>query len=215
MWARYRSSACRPAAVNVYSVRGGAPLERLLALHIPRILELARVGPAGLGLIWGCAGVGLLAGGAIAYATGRRLSFESYKRSIIVCYIVHGGAYVLFSQTRSFGWALFYIALSRAGVGMSSVLNMAQLLRHVPDGFRGRVFATLETTTWSVMMISMALAGVASQTWDPRTIGALAGILSSTTAIFWGWMHFTGRLPEPACKGGDREEIEVHGDSRF
>ena len=29
--------------------------------------------PAGLGIVWGCAGVGLLVGGALAYTLGRRL----------------------------------------------------------------------------------------------------------------------------------------------
>jgi MFS family permease len=130
----------------------------------------------------------------------------------VVCYIVHGGAYVLFSQERNFSIALFFIALSRAAVGVSSVMNMAQLLRHVPDRFRGRVFATMETTTWSVMMISMLLAGVASQYWDPRTIGTIAGVLSSSTAIFWGWADFTGRLPEPAREGVEPDEIEIHGE---
>jgi hypothetical protein len=58
----------------------------------------------------------------------------------------------------------------------------------------------------------MTLAGIASQTWDPRTIGAIAGALSSTTAIFWGWAHATGRLPEPAPEGVEPEEVEVHGE---
>jgi hypothetical protein len=91
-------------------------------------------------------------------------------------------------------------------------MNMSQLLRHVPDSFRGRVFATMESTTWSVMMISMLLAGVASQYWDPRTIGAIAGALSSSTAIFWAWASVTGRLPEPAREGVEPEEIEIHGE---
>jgi len=77
--------------------------------------------------------------------------------------------------------ALFFIALSRAGVGVSSVLNMSQLLRIVPNSYRGRVFSTLESCQWSVMMLSMMSAGIASQYWDPRTIGAVAGALSSTT----------------------------------
>jgi MFS family permease len=102
--------------------------------------------------------------------------------------------------------------LSRVGVGVSSVLNMSQLLRIVPDEFRGRVFATMESITWSVMMISMMLAGVASEYWDPRTIGAVAGALSSTTAIFWGWAHLTGRLPEPVPQGVEPEEYEIHGE---
>jgi MFS family permease len=169
-------------------------------------------GPYGLGLIWGCAGVGLVCGGSLAYSLGRRLSFVRYKRAVVVCFVVHGGSYILFSQVRSFYGALVFIALSRVGMGFSNVLNMSQLLRHVPDKFRGRVFATLESTTWSVMMVSMLMAGVASQYWNPRTIGAIAGALSSTTAIFWGWANATGRLPEPAREGVDPEDIEIHGE---
>jgi len=169
-------------------------------------------GPAGLGEVWGSAGVGLLCGGAIAYTIGRRLSFRNYKRTIVACYIVHGGSYILFSQARRFGWALVFIWLSRGAVGISSVLNMSQLLRIVPNEFRGRVFSTMESCQWSVMMLSMMAAGIASQYWDPRTIGAIAGALSSTTAIFWGWAHWTGRLPEPDRKGIDPKEIEIHGE---
>ena len=126
--------------------------------------------------------------------------------------MVHGGSYILFSQVRQFRWALFFIALSRAGVGVSSVLNMSQLLRIVPNAFRGRVFSTMESIQWSVMMLSMTLAGVASQYYDPRLIGAVAGALSSTTALFWGWAHLTGRLPEPKREGIEPEEVEVHGE---
>ena len=169
-------------------------------------------GPEGLGFIWSAAGIGLLCGAAVAYQLGRRIGFEAYKRTIVICYVVHGGAYIAFSQMRSFGWALVFIGLSRAAVGVSSILNMSQLLRHVSDSFRGRVFSTNETMQWSVMMISMALAGVASQTWNPRTIGTIAGALSSTTAIFWGWAHATGRLPEPPREGVEPEEVEVHGE---
>ena len=169
-------------------------------------------GPAGIGMIWGCAGIGLLIGGAISYKIGPRLSFQNYKRAIVICYICHGASYIIFSQMRNFAWALVFIAISRAAVGVSSTLNMMQLLRNVADGYRGRVFATIESMQWSVMMVSMTLAGIASQHWDPRTIGAIAGALSSTTAIFWGWAHVTGRLPEPAREGVDPEEIEVHGE---
>ncbi len=171
-------------------------------------------GPAGLGIVWGFAGVGLLCGGAIAYTIGRRLSFTAYKRTIAICYVVHGGSYILFSQSPSFHWALLFIALSRAGVGVSSVLNMSQLLRIVPNEFRGRVFSTMESCQWSVMMLSMAAAGVALEYWDARSVGAVAGFLSSTTAIFWGWAHFTGRLPEPVRAGVEPDEVEIHGEAK-
>jgi MFS family permease len=196
------------AMVSIGWASGGGAAQILFTIFGEMVFNR---GPYGLGLIWGCAGVGLVCGGALAYAITNRLSFAQYKRAIVLCYIVHGATYVLFSQS-SFYWSLLFIGISRAGVGVSSVMNMSQLLRHVPDKFRGRVFATMESTTWSVMMVSMLLAGVASQYWNPRTIGTIAGILSSTTAIFWGWADWTGRLPEPALEGVEPAEIEIHGE---
>ncbi|HWQ56714.1 MAG TPA: MFS transporter [Bryobacteraceae bacterium] len=169
-------------------------------------------GPAGIGIIWGCAGIGLLAGGAFGYWWGSRANFNAYKRTIVICYVVHGVSYIVFSQMRNFYWALVFIALSRSAVAVSSVLNMSQLLRHVPDEFRGRIFATMDSMVWSTMIVSMMLAGIASQYWDPRTIGAWSGALSSTTAIFWGWAHWTGRLPDPAMRpSAPEEEVRVNG----
>ncbi|MFB3826270.1 MAG: MFS transporter [Bryobacteraceae bacterium] len=197
------------ALIGVGWATGGGAAQILFSLFGEIVFQR---GPAGIGLIWGSAGIGLLAGGAFAHQWGRRASFAAYKRTISVCYVVHGGAYILFSQMRSFGWALFFIALSRAGVAVSSVLNFSQALRHVSDEYRGRVFATMDTMVWATMMLSMMLAGVASQYYDPRVIGAWSGVLSSTTAVFWGWANLSGKLPEPEVEGVEPEEVEIHGD---
>jgi hypothetical protein len=85
-------------------------------------------------------------------------------------------------------------------------------LRHVSNDFRGRVFSTIETWTWATMMVSMAIAGFLSDHVSPRTIGLWAGVLSSTTAVLWGWGNLSGRLPEPAFAGVEPQEVEVHGD---
>ncbi|HLJ48068.1 MAG TPA: MFS transporter [Bryobacteraceae bacterium] len=169
-------------------------------------------GALGIGYLWGSAGIGLLIGGAFAHRIGDRISFRGYKRAVAVCYIVHGGSYVVFSQMPQFWLAMVFIGLSRAAVAVSSVLNFSQLLRHVADEYRGRVFSLMETMTWAMMMLSMLGAGVASQHYSPRSIGAVAGVLSSTTAIFWAWANWTGRLPEPEKMGIDSREVEVHGD---
>jgi MFS family permease len=197
------------ALVGIGWASGGGAAQILFSLFGELVFNR---GPAGIGYLWAAAGVGLLVGGAFAHWLGKWISFEAYKRTISICYVIHGGSYVIFSQMRNFQMALLFLALSRSAIAVSSVLNMSQLLRHVSDEFRGRVFATMETMQWSTMMLSMAGAGVASQTWSPRSIGVVSGLLSSSTAFFWLWANWTGRLPEPAREGVEPEEIEVHGD---
>jgi hypothetical protein len=142
---------------------------------------------------------------------GKRLDFVQYKRTIAVVYVIHGGAYILFSQMPTLALACVFIALSRAGVAVSSVLNFSQLLRHVEDRFRGRVFATLESLTWSTMMISMMATGVATTAFTPRQIGACAGAVSTMTAVYWTWANWTHRLPEPPLQPvSQAEEEELH-----
>lgn len=165
-------------------------------------------GPAGIGILWGSAGAGLIVGGIAAHKLGPKLSFASYKRVIPLCYLVHGGAYVLFSQAPTFAIALGWIALSRAAVAISSVLNWSLLLRNVADDYRGRVFATNESLVWSTMMLSMLAAGIASQTMDPRTIGAASGVLSSCTALYWLWADRAGLLKEPVAQHVPTDEDE-------
>ena len=90
--------------------------------------------------------------------------------------------------------------------------NSSQLLRHVAHDYRGRVFSTIETWTWMTMMVSMSVAGWASDHASPRVIGAVAALFSTSTAFWWGWANFAGKLPEPALDGVDPAEIEVHGE---
>ena len=168
------------ALLGVGWASGGGAAQILFSLFGELVFDR---GPAGIGILWGAAGFGLIVGGLVAHRVGPRLSFTSYKRTIALCYLVHGGAYVLFSQAARFEVALGWIALSRAAVAVSSVLNWSLLLRHVDDAYRGRVFATNESLVWSTMMLSMlgGRAGV-SQSVDPRTIGVVSGLLSSCTA---------------------------------
>lgn len=209
---RYMRSVPLVLAIALLAVgwaTGGGAAQILFTLFGEIVFN---AGAAGIGVIWGCAGVGLLIGGAIAHALGKRLSFENYKKMVFVNYLLHGGAYVLFSQMPRLELALIFITLSRAAIAINSVLNYSYLLRTVSNQYRGRVFATMETFTWAMMMISMMGAGIASTHYSPRTIGAVAGVLSSTTAVFWGWANWSGRLPVPEFAGVDTKSLEVHGD---
>jgi MFS family permease len=187
---------------------GGGAAQVLFTLFSELVFKR---GAQGLGQLWGCAGIGLLVGGFVGNLLGKRIKFETYKKTVFFCYLLHGAAYVVFSQMPSWGWALFFMGLSRAAVAVSSILNWSNLLRHVDDRYRGRVFSTIETMNWSTMMLSMLAAGTASQHFNIRAIGAASGLLSSSTALFWGWANWTGKLPEPALTQDDTE-VEIHGD---
>ncbi len=209
---RYMRSSPLILAIGLVGVgwaTGGGAAQILFSLFGELVFNR---GAAGIGQIWAAAGTGLVVGGVFAHWLGKRITFSQYKWTISICYIVHGTTYVIFSQAQSYPLALLFIGLSRSAVAVSSVLNFSQLLRHVHDKYRGRVFSTMETLVWSTMMLSMMGAGIASEKWSPRTIGAIAGCLSSTTAFFWAWANSTGRLPEPELLGVDPDEVEVHGD---
>jgi hypothetical protein len=189
---------------------GGGAAQILFALFGEQVFHR---GASGIGAIWGFAGIGLLAGGALGHIVGRRASFAGYKHAVTVSYLAHGAAYMLFSQAASFGGALAAMMASRVGMAVTSVLNNSQLLRHTPDRFRGRVFATMESLRWSVMIVSMAAAGIASQYFSPRTIGLVAGAFGLVTAMAWAGLDWSGRIPEPAASEPAGPEVDSVTDS--
>jgi hypothetical protein len=182
------------AMISAGWAMGGGAAQILFALFGEQVFHR---GAAGIGAIWGFAGIGLMIGGAIGHFAGMHASFPGYKRAVTVSYLAHGAAYMLFSQSSSFAAALVFMMFSRVGMAVTTVLNNSQLLMHTPDQFRGRIFATLESIRWSVMILSMAAAGVASQYASPQAIGLVAGALGSFTAILWAWADWSGRLPKP------------------
>jgi MFS family permease len=190
------------AMISVGWAMGGGAAQILFALFGEQVFHR---GPAGIGGIWGFAGIGLLIGGTLAHLGGRQPSFSGYKKAVTVSYIVHGAAYMVFAEAPTYGLALAAMMFSRIGMAVTTVLNNLQLLRHTPDQYRGRVFATMESLRWSMMIVSMAAAGIASQYYSPRTIGLIAGALGLATALAWGWCDWTGRLPEPREETAEAE----------
>lgn len=195
--------------ISVGWATGGGAAQILFTLFGERVFLR---GPAGTGTIWGCAGIGLVIGGITGHLLGKRINFSQYKRTVGIVYLIHGGGYVIFSLMTNWPLALFFIALSRAGTAVSSVLNGAQVLQHTANAYRGRVASTIETLTWSTMLLSMAAAGFATRSADAMTIrhvGVISGILSGTTAIWWTWANLSGKLREPAVEEQEAD-VELH-----
>jgi MFS family permease len=167
-----------------------------------------KAGPAGIGILWGAAGLGLVAGGITAHRLGRVLGFDGYKHAISIGYFIHGAAYVAFALAPTIWTSALAIAVSRIAMGSNNVLNRTMLLTHVPDQYRGRVFSTVDMLLNTVMMISMALSSVATNALGIRTIGVIAGLLSGSTALFWALFNAAGKLTEPRPEPADEEHYE-------
>ena len=153
-------------------------------------------GPAGMGILWGFAGVGLVLGGILGHQLGARLNYQQYLYAVGIGFFIHGLAYVGFSLA-SFWGSVAFITISRTAMGANNVQNRTMVLRTVPDNLRGRVFTAMEAILNVTMLLSMALASVATAHYSPRTIGFVAGILSTLSGVPWMWMTLTGRMPPP------------------
>jgi MFS family permease len=182
------------AMLTVGWALGGGMTQVLFPLFGERVFHR---GAAGIGAMWGFAGLGLLLGGAAGFFLGRNLSFRAYLRTVTLAYLSHGLAFMAFSRLEHYGAALVLLTLSRVGMSASSILNNTQLLLHVRDEYRGRVFSTLETLRWSTMMLSMAAAGALTAALGPRWLAFMAGLGAVLTALCWHWAARSGRLPQP------------------
>jgi MFS family permease len=182
------------ALIGVGWATGGGAAQILFSVFGEKVF--AR-GPEGIGTIWGAAGLGLVGGGILANWLNKRISFEGYKRTVAIAYLAHGALYVAFAWETHFGLALVFIGLSRAAGSTSSVVNYSKVLQYAEDRYRGRVFATMETMTWTTMMVSLFAAGIATETVNPRTIAAVAGCLSGSTGLVWAWANWAGKLRLP------------------
>ncbi len=185
------------ALIGVGWATGGGAAQILFSVFGEKVFGR---GPAGIGIIWGAAGAGLVVGGIIANWLNKRLSFEGYKLTVSIAYLAHGALYVLFAIEQNFALALVFIGLSRAAGSTSSVVNYSKVLRYADDQFRGRVFATMETMTWTTMMLSLFAAGIATESVDPRMIAVVAGCLSGSTGLVWAWANWAGKLHLPERK---------------
>src|SRR5206468_8433816 len=87
------------AMISVGWAMGGGAAQILFALFGEQVFHR---GPAGIGAIWGFAGIGLLIGGSIGHVAGHHTNYAGYKRAVTISYLVHGFAYMLFSQAESF-----------------------------------------------------------------------------------------------------------------
>lgn len=137
--------------------------------------EVLGAGPSGFGLLLTALGVGMAAGIVGLSILQRRLNHHiAFVGSLLV-----GGAMILFGASMStLAPALAFVALLGVCAGGVYVLGYSILGASVEDDLRGRIFATLYTSTRLTILMAFAVAPVLSKALDAVSNRILDGEIS-------------------------------------
>jgi MFS family permease len=137
-------------------------------------------GRFGLGLMMGCAGVGLAVG---AYLGGqsieRRGLANVYGASLGLMAIGIG----LAAASPTVWVAAACVVVSGAGNGSAVVCNALLVQRGAPDSLRGRAFAVLMSSNVAMLVLGMLIAGHYTDVYGPRWVWAVAAAAAAVAGI--------------------------------
>jgi MFS family permease len=137
-------------------------------------------GSFGLGLLMGCAGVGLAIGAYLASQWIERRGLPRVYGASLALMAIGIGAAALAPNV----WvAAACVVLSGAGNGSTVVCNALLVQRGAPDALRGRAFTVLMSSNVTVLALGMIAAGRLTHSVGPRWMWGAAAILSAAAAV--------------------------------
>jgi MFS family permease len=166
--------------------------------------ESFSAGSFGLGLLMGCAGVGLAAGAYIAGSWIEERGLPNvYGAALGMMAVGIAGA----AASPNVWVAAVCVIVSGAGNGATIVCNALLVQYGAPDRLRGRAFTVLMSSNVAVLTLGMVLAGRLTDSFGPRWIWGVAALLSSAAAVVGfalarGTALTTPHLAEPAAERG-------------
>jgi MFS family permease len=193
--------AVRSRAILTVLVAWSVAMFAIAAMNVaePRLaLRTFSAGRFGLGLMMGCAGLGLTAGALLANAWIERMGLPS----------VYGAAFGLLALGISGAaaapnvWvASASVVVAGCGNGSAIVCNALLVQRGAPDELRGRAFAMLMSTNVALVTAGMVVAGWLTDMVGARWVLAAAGVFAGAAATLgFGFARRAVAEPEPAPK---------------
>jgi MFS family permease len=136
-------------------------------------------GRFGLGLLMGCAGLGLAVGAFLAAQWIERRGLPNvYGASLALMGIGVGAA----AAAPNVWVAAACVVLSGTGNGAAVVCNALLVQRGAPDYLRGRAFTVLMSSNMAVLTVGMVASSRLTEGVGPRWMWAAAAALSVTAA---------------------------------
>jgi MFS family permease len=187
----------------------GGGILTLLAVFGERVFPVAGKTATGIGVLFTARGIGTAFGPIVA----RRWAGETRKQmqiAIGIAFLIGGTFYIAFGASRSFAFALLFLAIAHCGGSILWVFSTVLLQREVEDQFRGRVFAAELALATLTMAASNYLVGELMDRFgfSPRVVTAGVGIFFLLPGIVWfateKWWDHKQKISAPIVKA---EEI--------
>jgi MFS family permease len=160
-------------------------------------------GDLGYGLIVAASGVGLALGSfLVAPALGKVGLRRNYVGALVLMGVGWGAAAL--SPTI---WLAVLFVGGAAGNGAAVVCNRVLVQRGAPDQYRGRALATIMSTNYAVLGLTMAAAGVLTEIYGPRTVWLAGGVVFLVAALVA--LLMTRWLPVAAAAEHDAMEASA------
>jgi MFS family permease len=189
----------------------GGGILTLLAVFGERIFPVAGKAATGIGVLFTARGIGTAVGPIVA----RRWTGETRKQmqtAVGIAFLMGGTFYIAFAISRSFVWALVFLAVAHMGGSILWVFSTVLLQKTVEDNFRGRVFAAEMALVTLTMATSNYVVGELMDRFgiSPRWVTAGVGIFFLMPGITWfltqRWWDRKERTTPPV----KMEEVAAH-----
>ena len=150
-------------------------------------------GQFGLGLMMGCAGIGLAVGAYLASQWIERRGLPRvYGASLGLMAIGIG----LAAAAPNVWVAAACVVISGAGNGSAVVCNALLVQRGAPDQLRGRAFAVLMSSNVAVLTAGMILTGYVTDVYGPRWVWGVAAALAAVAGVIGYFLASGAAVPE-------------------
>lgn len=164
----------------------GGGILTLLAVFGERIFPIGGKTATGIGVLFTARGIGTAVGPIVA----RRWTGETRKQmqtAIGIAFLIGGAFYISFAVSRSFTWALVFLAIAHMGGSILWVFSTVLLQRSVEDEFRGRVFAAEMALVTLTMAASNYVVGELMDRFglSPRWVTAGVGVFFLLPGVTW------------------------------
>jgi MFS family permease len=157
-------------ALSVVQLGAGS----LQVIWIPFLQTTFGIGPAGLGLVDGVHGVGMVVGGlsiGLLFSRFRKVSISAVGLALA------GLSILLIGQARALGWVLVWMGFLGLLIPAISAALGTILQLVVPNDKLGRVGGAVNAIITASSLLSMQAAGLIGQSIDLRWVYAGAGAL--------------------------------------